>query len=161
MLSAAFASPELWPIIRLSLAVSLSATVAATALGLPLGAAMAVWRFPGHRALVVSANALYLLLSHQMPGRRRSARTGCMTSSCSIRQPQRRADRAPPTRTPPPAVVAAGGGESVQWWAIALVAALATAFSEAVTMSLSMPTPNSVASPPSEAPFAPLLRIWT
>ncbi len=79
MLSAAFASPELWPIIRLSLSVSLSATVAAAALGLPFGAARAIWRFPGRRALVVIANALlglppavvglalYLVLSHSGP----------------------------------------------------------------------------------------------
>ena len=79
MLSAAFASPELWPIIGLSLSVSLSATAAAAALGLPLGAALAIWRFPGNRALVVAANALlglppavvglalYLTLSHSGP----------------------------------------------------------------------------------------------
>jgi tungstate transport system permease protein len=79
MLSAAFASPELWPIIRLSLSVSLSATVAATVLGLPCGAALAIWHFPGNRVLVVIANALlglppavvglalYLTLSHSGP----------------------------------------------------------------------------------------------
>ena len=79
MLSAAFASPEFWPIIRLSLSVSLSATLAAAVLGLPLGAALAVWRFPGRRAVIVGANALlglppavvglalYLLLSHSGP----------------------------------------------------------------------------------------------
>ena len=47
MLSAAFASRELWQIIALSLAVSLSATAAAATLGLPLGAALAICRFPG------------------------------------------------------------------------------------------------------------------
>jgi len=79
MLSAAFASPELWPIVRLSLSVSLSATVAATVLGLPCGAALAIWHFPGNRVLVVIANALlglppavvglalYLALSHSGP----------------------------------------------------------------------------------------------
>ena len=37
MLSAVFASPELWEIITLSLKVSLTATAAAALLGLPLG----------------------------------------------------------------------------------------------------------------------------
>lgn len=79
MLSAAFTSPDLWPIIRLSLAVSLSASAIAAALGLPLGAALAVWRFPGRPALIVMINALlglppavvglalYLVLSHSGP----------------------------------------------------------------------------------------------
>ena len=79
MLSAALANPDLWPIVRLSLSVSLSATVAAAALGLPAGVALAIWRFPGRRLLIVIANALlglppavvglllYLLLSHSGP----------------------------------------------------------------------------------------------
>ena len=79
MLLAAFASREFWEIVGLSFAVSLSATAAAAALGLPLGAALAVWRFPGRHALVVAVNALlglppavvglalYLLLSHSGP----------------------------------------------------------------------------------------------
>lgn len=79
MLSAVFARPELWQIIRLSLAVSLSATAVAAALGLPAGAALAIWKFPGRRTLVVIANALlglppavvglalYLLLSYSGP----------------------------------------------------------------------------------------------
>jgi tungstate transport system permease protein len=79
MLSAAFASPQLWEIVGLSLAVSLSATAAAAILGLPLGVALAIWQFPGRHALVVAANALlglppavvglalYLLLSHSGP----------------------------------------------------------------------------------------------
>src|SRR5579863_1196556 len=79
MLSAAFASPELWPIVRLSLSVSLAATMAATVLGLPCGAALAIWHFPGNRVLVVIVNALlglppavvglalYLALSHSGP----------------------------------------------------------------------------------------------
>jgi tungstate transport system permease protein len=79
MLSAAFASRELWNIIGLSLAVSLAATVIAAVLGLPLGVALAIWRFPGRRALVVVTNALlglppavvglalYLALSHSGP----------------------------------------------------------------------------------------------
>jgi tungstate transport system permease protein len=74
-----FRSRELWQIIALSLSVSLSATTAATILGLPLGAALAIWRFPGRGAIVVAANALlglppvvvglalYLLLSHSGP----------------------------------------------------------------------------------------------
>ena len=79
MLLAAFASREFWEIIGLSLAVSFLATAAAAAIGLPLGAALAIWRFPGRRALVVMINALlglppavvglvlYLLLSHSGP----------------------------------------------------------------------------------------------
>jgi tungstate transport system permease protein len=45
-------------IVLLSLAVSLSAVAVATLIGLPLGAAIAVGRFPGRRALVVLLNAL-------------------------------------------------------------------------------------------------------
>lgn len=78
-LADAFASRELWQIIALSLSVSLSATAAATILGLPLGAALAIWRFPGRGAIIVAANALlglppvvvglalYLMLSHSGP----------------------------------------------------------------------------------------------
>ena len=57
-LSAALASVELWRIIALSLAVSLSATALAAILGVPLGAALAIWRFPGRGAIVIGANAL-------------------------------------------------------------------------------------------------------
>jgi tungstate transport system permease protein len=79
MLSAVFASPELWEIIALSLWVSLSATAAAAVLGLPLGTLLAIWRFPGRRTLIVVVNALlglppavvglvlYLLLSRSGP----------------------------------------------------------------------------------------------
>jgi len=49
---------ELVEIVARSLAVSLSAVVLAAAVGLPLGAAVAVYRFPGRRALVVLLNAL-------------------------------------------------------------------------------------------------------
>jgi tungstate transport system permease protein len=78
-LADAFASHELWQIIALSLSVSLSASALAAALGLPFGAALAIWRFPGRGAIVVAANALlglppvvvglalYLLLSHSGP----------------------------------------------------------------------------------------------
>src|SRR5258706_2351123 len=66
-------------IVALSLGVSLSAVALAALLGLPLGAAIAVGRFPGRRALVVLLNALmglppvvvgllvYLLLSRAGP----------------------------------------------------------------------------------------------
>jgi tungstate transport system permease protein len=79
MLSAALVSRELWQIIGLSLTVSLAATAAAASLGLPLGVALAIWRFPGRRVLVVAANALlglppavvglalYLVLSRSGP----------------------------------------------------------------------------------------------
>src|ERR1041384_3613708 len=66
-------------IVLLSLGVSLSAVALATLLGLPLGAAIAVGRFPGRRAIIVLLNALmglppvvvglvvYLLLSRAGP----------------------------------------------------------------------------------------------
>jgi tungstate transport system permease protein len=71
--------PRLMDIVTLSLQVSLSAVLIASALGLPLGAALAVSRFPGRRGLVVITNALmglppvvvglliYLLLSRAGP----------------------------------------------------------------------------------------------
>jgi len=70
---------RLWEIVFLSLAVSLSAVALAALLGLPLGAAIAVGRFPGRHSLVVLLNALmglppvvvgllvYLLLSRAGP----------------------------------------------------------------------------------------------
>jgi tungstate transport system permease protein len=70
---------ELWRIVALSLQVSLSAVGIAMAVGLPLGAALAVGRFPGRGAVVVTLNALmglppvvvglvvYLLLSRAGP----------------------------------------------------------------------------------------------
>lgn len=66
-------------VVALSLAVSLAATGAASLIGLPLGAVLAMARFPGRRALVVLANALlglppvvvglalYLMLSRSGP----------------------------------------------------------------------------------------------
>lgn len=66
-------------IVLLSLSVSLSAVAFASLLGLPLGAAIAVGRFPGRRAVIVLLNALmglppvvvglvvYLLLSRAGP----------------------------------------------------------------------------------------------
>jgi tungstate transport system permease protein len=70
---------RLWEIVGLSLAVSLSAIALATLLGLPLGAAIAVGRFPGRQSVIVLLNALmglppvvvglfiYLLLSRAGP----------------------------------------------------------------------------------------------
>ena len=75
----AFGSREFWQIVSLSLTVSLSASIAATVIGLPAGVALAIWRFPGRGVLIGSANsllglppvvlglALYLLLSHSGP----------------------------------------------------------------------------------------------
>jgi tungstate transport system permease protein len=71
--------PALVAIVFLSLSISLTAVVFATAFGLPLGAALAVSRFPGRNAAVVLVNALmglppvvaglfvYLLLSRSGP----------------------------------------------------------------------------------------------
>jgi hypothetical protein len=76
---AAFGSREFWQIVSLSLTVSLSASIAATVIGLPTGVALAIWRFPGRGVLIGSANpllglppvvvglALYLLLSYSGP----------------------------------------------------------------------------------------------
>jgi tungstate transport system permease protein len=70
---------DLLEIVLLSLAVSLSAVVLAAALALPLGAALALARFPGRHAVIVALNALmglppvvvglvlYLLLSRSGP----------------------------------------------------------------------------------------------
>ena len=71
--------PTLVAIVFLSLSISLTAVVLASAVGLPLGAALAVLRFPGRNAAVVIVNALmglppvvaglfvYLLLSRSGP----------------------------------------------------------------------------------------------
>ena len=71
--------PALFAIVRLSLAVSLSAVALAALVGMPLGALLALTRFPGRSALVVLLNALmglppvvvglavYLLLSRSGP----------------------------------------------------------------------------------------------
>ena len=71
--------PRLTEIVRLSLAVSLTATLISAAIGLPLGAAIAIGRFPGRAPLIVILNAamglppvvvglfVYLLLSRAGP----------------------------------------------------------------------------------------------
>jgi tungstate transport system permease protein len=70
---------ELAAIILLSLRVSLSAVIAACVIGLPLGAAAAIYRFPGRGALILVMNAMmglppvvvglliYLMLSNAGP----------------------------------------------------------------------------------------------
>jgi tungstate transport system permease protein len=70
---------DLWRIVALSCEVSLAAALLASLLGLPLGALVAIGRFPGRRATIVSLNALlglpsvvvglavYLLLSRAGP----------------------------------------------------------------------------------------------
>jgi tungstate transport system permease protein len=71
--------PQLLDIVLLSLRVSLSAVALATLFGMPLGAAIAVSRFPGRRGVIVLLNAfmglppvvvglaIYLLLSRAGP----------------------------------------------------------------------------------------------
>jgi len=49
--------PALYAVVWLSMLVSLSATAVAAALGLPLGALLALTRFPGRAAVVVLMNA--------------------------------------------------------------------------------------------------------
>lgn len=73
------ADPALMQIIGLSLRVTLAAVLIACAIGLPLGAGLALARFPGRGALVVVSNALmglppvvagllvYLMLSRSGP----------------------------------------------------------------------------------------------
>jgi len=73
------ADPDLLEIVALSLRVSLGAVIIAALIGMPLGAAAALFPFPGRRFLVVSLNALmglppvvvglivYLLLSRMGP----------------------------------------------------------------------------------------------
>jgi tungstate transport system permease protein len=50
--------PTLYAIVRLSLIVSLTATGIAGLLGFPLGALLALVRFPGHHVVIVVLNAL-------------------------------------------------------------------------------------------------------
>ena len=71
--------PELWRVVALSLQVSLASAALACLFGLPLGALVAIRRFPGRRAVIVVLNALlglpsvvvglvvYLLLSRAGP----------------------------------------------------------------------------------------------
>jgi len=71
--------PALLDIVRLSLVVSLSAVLCAAVIGLPLGAVIALTRYPGREATIVFLNALmglppvvvglavYLLLSRSGP----------------------------------------------------------------------------------------------
>ncbi len=73
------ADPDLLEIILLSLRVSLSAVAIACLIGLPIGAALAISRFPGRPAVIILLNALmglppvvvglfiYLLLSNAGP----------------------------------------------------------------------------------------------
>ncbi len=73
------ADPALMEIVRLSLLVSLGAVVAAAVIGFPLGAVIALTRYPGREASIVVLNALmglppvvvglavYLLLSRSGP----------------------------------------------------------------------------------------------
>jgi tungstate transport system permease protein len=83
-LSTAFAlvlslDADLMDIVLLSLQVSLSAVLIASIIGMPLGAAVALYRFPGRQVLIIGLNALmglppvvvglivYLLLSRAGP----------------------------------------------------------------------------------------------
>lgn len=52
------ADPALVAIVRLSLIVSLSAVVLAAVIGVPLGAGLALTRFPGREAAIVTLNAM-------------------------------------------------------------------------------------------------------
>jgi tungstate transport system permease protein len=73
------ADPALLAIVKLSLAVSLSAVGLAALIGVPLGAVIALTRFPGRETVIVTLNALmglppvvagllvYLLLSRSGP----------------------------------------------------------------------------------------------
>src|SRR5262249_6558270 len=79
MFGGSFAASGFLSVVELSLAVSLSAPASACLIGLPLGAVLAMLRFPGRTLLVMLVNALlglppvvvglalYLLLSHSGP----------------------------------------------------------------------------------------------
>ncbi len=70
---------ELWAIVLLSLRVSLFAVLISAVIGMPVGAALAVARFPGRRLLIILLSALvgrrrvvvgllvYLMLSRSGP----------------------------------------------------------------------------------------------
>ncbi len=72
-------TPGFWPIVGLSLGVTLTAVSLAAVIGLPLGSLIAVSRFPGRTAVVVTINtlmglppvvaglAIYLVLSRSGP----------------------------------------------------------------------------------------------
>lgn len=72
-------NPALLEIVLLSLRVSLSAVAIGTIVGLPCGAALVLWRFPGRGAVIVALNAMmglppvvvglavYLMLSRAGP----------------------------------------------------------------------------------------------
>jgi tungstate transport system permease protein len=78
-LRAIIAAQSVGHIVSLSLGVSLTAAILASLLGMPLGAALAVYRVPGRRILIVALHALlglppvvvglalYLLLSRSGP----------------------------------------------------------------------------------------------
>ncbi|MEX0329013.1 MAG: ABC transporter permease [Ruegeria sp.] len=71
--------PELWSIVLLSMRVSVFAVLISAVIGMPIGAALTVARFPGRRATIVLMNALmglppvvvgllvYLMLSRSGP----------------------------------------------------------------------------------------------
>ena len=71
--------PDLWAIVMLSLQVSVLAVLISAVIGMPVGAALAVARFPGRSALIILMNALmgfppvvvgllvYLMLSRSGP----------------------------------------------------------------------------------------------
>ena len=52
------ADPALFAIVKLSLAVSLSAVICAALIAIPAGALLALTRFPGRAALIVALNAM-------------------------------------------------------------------------------------------------------
>ena len=53
--------PELVGIVLLSLRVSLTAVLIATVFGAPIGAALAIWRFPGRKVILLLASSLMAL----------------------------------------------------------------------------------------------------
>ena len=64
--------PDLLEIIGLSLRVSLTAVLIAAALGLPLGALLAIVRFPGRSAVILTVNAPRWTSRFGHPARRRT-----------------------------------------------------------------------------------------
>src|SRR5580658_7980017 len=52
------ADPALFAIVKLSLAISLSAVICAALIGIPAGALIALTRFPGRTGVIVTLNAM-------------------------------------------------------------------------------------------------------
>jgi hypothetical protein len=82
--------PAMLAIVGLSLRVSLTAVLIGAVIGLPLGALLAVTRFPGRKAVIVALNALMGLppvlvgLPHMKAGRLKAIASGAPKRSAAV-----------------------------------------------------------------------------